>query len=656
MEAKKTVFLQPNFKNMFDRNTLIGLGLIGLLFFGWIYMTKPSEAELKQRQKTADSIALVNKKAEEEAKKAALIEKEKQTAKLAAVDSSIKNSTLSPTAIDSLKNLAVNDQYKDFAVSAKANNQTFSIENDKMKVNFTSKGGKVSSVVLKEYKRAEHDSKPGVKEDLELFNTDSLKQSLIFNAYNNLIIDTDSLYFTSTKTDKNSITLKLATSKPESYIEYVYSLKPGDYMLDYKVNFVGLDNIISKNNDQIDLAWKMILPSQEAHISKEREKSTIWWKSTTDSPDNLGLSPNEDKSIAEAPIKWVAFRQQFFTSALIANSEFQKDGSNLTKYTDPTSNKNVCSMSSRLGIPYKHNAKESFDMKFYFGPNHYNTLKQYDLGLEKLVSVGWSIFSVLNTWMVIPVFNAFKDSTWSFGLIILVLTLIIKTLLFPIAYKTYISGAKMRLLKPELDAINAKYENDAMKKNQENMALYKKAGVSPFSGCIPALIQFPILIALFSFFPESIELRQKSFWWAHDLSTYDSVYDFGTKIWGYGDHVSLFALMMFVSTILYTWMNQRMTPMNNTQMPGMKYMMYLMPVIFLSFMNSYSAGLSWYYFLANMITFGQTYLMRFIVSDEKLRGQIDANMKKPVKKGGFAARLEEMQRTRAQQLDKGKKK
>lgn len=642
---------------MFDRNTLIGLGLIGVLFFGWIYLQQPSEADLKKRKQYADSIAIVNKKAEDEAKKLALIEKEKTTAKIAKTDSIIKVAELNPAAADSLKNLAVNDQYKDFAVSAKANNQTFSIENNKMKVNFTSKGGKVSSVVLKEYKRAEHKSKPGVKEDLELFNTDSLKQSLVFNAYNNLIIDTDSLYFTSATSTKNSITLKLATSKPESYIEYVYTLKENDYMLDYKVNFVGLENIISKNNDQIDLAWKMALPSQEAHVSKEREKSTIWWKTADESPDYMNPGKNEEKTISEAPIKWVAFRQQFFTAALISNSEFQKDGSYINKTTDPTSSKYVCSMSTRVGIPYKHNAKESFDMKFYYGPNHYNTLKGYDLGLEKLVSVGWSVFSFLNTWLIIPVFNAFKDSTWSFGLIILVLTLIIKTLLFPIAYKTYISGAKMRLLKPELDVINAKYADDAMKKNQENMALYKRAGVSPFSGCIPALIQFPILIALFAFFPESIELRQKSFWWAHDLSTYDSVYDFGSNIWGYGDHVSLFALMMFVSTILYTWMNQRMTPMNNSQMPGMKYMMYLMPLIFLSFMNSYSAGLSWYYFLANMITFGQTYFMRFIVSDAKLRGQIDANMKKPAKKkGGFAARLEEMQKTRAQQLDKGKKK
>jgi YidC/Oxa1 family membrane protein insertase len=246
------------------------------------------------------------------------------------------------------------------------------------------------------------------------------------------------------------------------------------------------------------------------------------------------------------------------------------------------------------------------------------------------------------------VFNAFSNTAVNYGIIILMLTIILKTLLFPIAYKTYISSTKMRLLKPEMDAINKKFSDpaDAMKKNTENMALYKRAGASPFSGCIPALIQFPILIALLNFFPASIELRQKAFLWAADLSTYDSIWTFGNipilnSI--YGDHVSLFALLMFASTIAYTWMNAKyLTPASQQQMPGMQVMMYLMPLIFLSFMNSYSSGLSWYYFLANVITFAQTMVMRKVIDDGKLRAQIDAHMKKPVKKSGFAQRLEEM--------------
>jgi YidC/Oxa1 family membrane protein insertase len=311
-------------------------------------------------------------------------------------------------------------------------------------------------------------------------------------------------------------------------------------------------------------------------------------------------------------------------------------------------------METSLSIPYKHAPNENFGMRFYFGPNQYNILKSYDVKLESMINIGWPVFNLINKWLVIPVFNAFNNTTVNFGIIILILTIIIKVLLFPVAWKTYMSSSKMRVLKPELDVINKKFPDpgDAMKKNQEQMALYRRAGASPFSGCIPALIQFPILIALLNFFPASIELRQKAFLWADDLSTYDSIWTFGhvpviNSI--YGDHVSLFALLMFASTIVYTWMNSKFyTPGNQQQMPGMKFMMYFMPFIFLSFMNSYSSGLSWYYFLANVITFAQTWAMRKFVSDDKLRLQIEANMKKPVKKSAFAQRLEEMAKQRQQ--------
>ena len=319
--------------------------------------------------------------------------------------------------------------------------------------------------------------------------------------------------------------------------------------------------------------------------------------------------------------------------------------------SDNTSSEYVKRTSALLGFPYTNVDSDQHKFKFYFGPNHYYTLKDQNLGLEEVIPVGWSIFSYINEWIVIPVFNSFKNSSISYGWVILILTIIIKILLFPIAYKTYISSSKMRLLKPEIDVINAKFANDPMKKNQETMGLYSKAGASPLSGCIPALIQLPILIALFNFFPASIELRQEEFLWASDLSTYDSIWTFGyvpVIDWIYGDHVSLFALLMFLSTILYTWMNQKMMPMNNQQMPGMQTMMYLMPLIFLSFMNSYSAGLSWYYFLANMITFGQTFLMRKMVSDDKLRAKLEENMKKPKKLSGFQARLEEMAKKQQQ--------
>ncbi len=364
--------------------------------------------------------------------------------------------------------------------------------------------------------------------------------------------------------------------------------------------------------------------------------------------DNLSLVSSEDKSITESELKWVSFKQQFFSAALVAKTKFNR-GTTLKTFVDKTNSEVVKTNYSSLAFNFNRSANETFGMQFFYGPNQYHILKDQNLDLEQMIPMGWSIFKYLNKWLVIPIFSAFKDSTMSMGWVILILTLIIKILLLPIAYKTYLSSAKMRLLKPEIDAIKAKHGTDTMKVNQENMALYKKAGASPLSGCIPALLQLPILIALLNFFPASFELRQKAFLWAGDLSTYDSVWDFGVvpiinTI--YGDHVSMFALLMFVSTIVYTWMNQKMMPMNNQQMPGMQVMMYLMPVIFLSFMNSYSAGLSWYYFLANMITFLQMFAMRKLVSDDKLRAKIDENMKKPIKKSNFQQRLEDMQKQR----------
>jgi YidC/Oxa1 family membrane protein insertase len=276
--------------------------------------------------------------------------------------------------------------------------------------------------------------------------------------------------------------------------------------------------------------------------------------------------------------------------------------------------------------------------------------------LENIIPMGWSIFSYINKWLVIPLFN-WLDML-NLGIVILILTVVVKILLLPIAYKTYMSGAKMRVLKPETDALNAKFEKNAdpMKKQQEQMALYRKAGVNPLSGCIPLLLQFPILIALFNFVPAAIELRQQGFLWADDLSTFDSIWNFGYVPFinsVYGDHVSLFAALMFVSTIIYTYMNSSMMPQQgSTQMPGMKFMMYFMPVIFLAVMNSYAAGLSWYYFLANMFTFVQNFIIKKIVSDSKIRAQLEANMKKPAKVSNFQKRLEEMAKQRQQPVRK----
>lgn len=633
-----------------DKKSLIGLGLIAVILGAWLFMSGPSKEQIARNKQKQDSITNVQKKlAEEEAKK---IVQQTQT-----IQDTLKPATvLSDSALNALKV----DAYKDFAVAAQGTEEIVTIENELLKAYVSTKGAQVIKVELKKFSRS------GKTEPLVLFDNDSLQFALKLDAYErSRILSTDSFYFkpseksiTVSGTTSKSVSFKLETSKPGSYIEYVYSLKGNDYMLGYDIKFVGMDKIISSNVDQMTLNWRMTLPQQEKYVEKEREVATAYYKFTVDEPDYINPRSDEDKPLNDAPIKWISFKQQFFNSTLIAETEFLKDGS-FVKTGSRTNTSNVVKViNSDLGIPFNHTPSEKFAMKFYFGPNDYKTLKEYGNELEQIIPTGWSIFSYINKWMVIPLFDWLGNM--NMGIVILILTLIVKIILLPIAYKTYMSGARMRVLKPETEAINAKFKDgDPMKKQQETMALYRKAGVNPLSGCVPLLLQFPILIALFAFIPAAIELRQKGFLWADDLSTYDSIWTFGkvaiiNSI--YGDHVSLFALLMFVSTLVYTYMNSSMmAPQQGTQMPGMKFMMYFMPVIFLAVMNSYAAGLSWYYFLANMFTFLQNWVIKKIVSDEKVRAEIDANMKKPVKVSSFSKKLEEMAK-RQQQLQQEQRK
>ncbi|MBC7694612.1 MAG: membrane protein insertase YidC [Burkholderiales bacterium] len=626
-----------------DKKSLIGLGLIAAILITWLALTGPSKEQIARNKQIKDSVEFAFKTNQ-------IAEEAKIVAKKATV---ITDTAIVPVS-DSVLKLASKNLYKDFASAAQGKAEVVTLENENLKVFISTKGGRVEKVILKNYQRYGH------TEPLVLFDKDSTSQYLKFDAYDNMSFTTDSFYFKPSSISEVSsgdgfktITLKLETSKPESYIEYIYSLKGKDYMLDYDVNFVGMQNIISGKSNKVTMHWSQAMPSQEKHITKEREAATAYYKQVKEGVDNINGLKSEEQLLNEDNIKWVCFKQHFFNSTLIADSEFLKDGS-FIKTSQNEKSEYVKTITAELGIPYKHSSSEKFGMAFYFGPTQYKGLKAYDIDLEDIIPLGWSIFSYINKWMIIPLFDML--SGLNSGIIILILTLILKTLLFPIAYKTYMSSSKMRVLKPEIDELNAKYEkaDDPMKKQQESMALYRRAGANPLSGCLPMLLQFPILIALFGFFPAAIELRQKGFLWADDLSTYDSVYNFGFEVPFYGDHVSMFAVLMFASTIIYTWMNQAMLQPQQTQMPGMKYMMYLMPVIFLAVMNKYAAGLSWYYFLANVITFLQTWLMKKFVDDGKIREQLLMNMKKPEKKSGFQAKLEEMSKQR-QQLPNKKK-
>lgn len=635
-----------------DRNSIIGLLLIGGILVGWLVLAQPSKEELakKQHQYELDSIAKYDQTVKAKTNIAVTT-----TAKASSTPGVQNDST--GVLSDSAKLVISKQVYADFIDASKGENKIITIENDLMKVNVSTKGGRISSVELKKYKT--YDGK-----SLILFDADSSTQNITF-ASNSKTFSTDSLYFTpeggsfaiSGEKDSKSLSMRLYAGSKAKYIEYVYSLTGNEYMMGFHLNMVGMQDIIQSNAKDVSLNWQMKTPVQEQHHQTQQMASTIYYKYVEEDPDRITESSEENLPM-ESKVKWIGFKQQFFTSAIIADAAFEKP-SNIVTANEKGSKKYVKNYLATLSIPYNHKPNETFGMRFYFGPNHYQTLKKYDIQLEYQINLGWKIFGYVNRFLTIPIFNFLSGFNLNYGIIILILTLILKLLLLPIAYRTVLSSAKMRVLKPEIDELNEKFKDeDPMKKQQATMALYKKAGVNPMAGCIPVLLQMPILIALFSFFPASIELRQQGFLWAHDLSTYDSVWTYGyvpiiDSI--YGDHVSLFALLMTASTLLYTWSNSQLMGTQN-QMPGMKYMMYLMPIMFLGFLNSYSAGLSWYYFLANMITFGQTWVMqKFVIDSDALHAKIQENKKKPVKVSKFQQKLEQITKDRQQQQSQKKK-
>jgi YidC/Oxa1 family membrane protein insertase len=623
-----------------DKNSITGLLLIGAIVIGYMIWSQPTKEQLAQQKHLQDSVAQ--------------FEQEKLEHELSKDKSTATASTLPVITNDSLDSFRKKQEFGDFSDATTGDNAPIIIENDVLKATILPKGGRIASVQLKNYKRFD-------KTPLILFDADSSAQHINFKAYSKEF-STDAFYFTPegsgfkvSGTDSKSIALRLYAGNKSKYIEYVYTLKGDNYMMDYHVNVVGMQNIIAPGMNELTLNWQMKTPVQEQNKQTQEKGSTIYFKTDEGDFDKISES-TEEKKVLDQKISWIGFKQEFFTTVIISdNTPFNK---NTTIETAALrgSKAYVKNYSAALPLTYNHQNIQGYSMRLYFGPNHYQTLKKYDIGLERQINLGWKIFGWLNRFLVIPIFNFLNGFNLNYGIIILILTIILKLLLLPIAYRTVLSSAKMRVLKPEIDELNAKYKDeDPMKKQQATMALYKKAGVNPMAGCIPVLLQMPILIALFNFFPASIELRQQPFLWATDLSTYDSVYNFGFSVPWYGDHVSLFALLMTGSTLLYTWSNSQLMGTQN-QMPGMKWMMYLMPIVFLGFLNNYSAGLSWYYFLANMITFGQTWIMqKFVIDHDKLHAQIQENKKKPVTVSKFQQRLEQMTKERQQQLNQKKK-
>ena len=531
-------------------------------------------------------------------------------------------------------------KYGVFASAAKGTDEFQVIENDKLKITVANKGGRIVSVILKEYQTFDSLA-------LDLFDADSSRFNLQFTTGHN--INTADLYFVAEQSS-NTLSMKLKADDSH-YVEYLYTLTD-DYLIDFDIKFIGMESLIPSGINYMNLEWQMKTPQTEKSKTNQDMYTGIQYQYSADNEGDYLSFTSTDEDKINARLNWVAFKQQFFSAIFIAKDGFEKPTHLIS--TKSEGSKFIKDLAAKFELPYQHKVDEHLSFQFYFGPNHYKTLKAYDKGFEELVPLGWGIFGWVNQYIIINIFDFLSKYFSSYGIIILLLTLIIKIGLAPFTYKAFLSQAKMKVLKPEIDKINEKLKGkDPMKAQQETMGLYRKAGVNPMGGCLPMLFQFPILIAMFRFFPASIELRQESFLWADDLSSYDSIYELGFNIPFYGDHISLFTLLMTISTLLYTHMNSSMA---TGQMAQMKWMMYLMPIMFLGFFNNYAAGLSYYYFLANMFTFTQQYFMKIMINEDEILAQLEANKKKPAKpKSKFQKKLEDMQKKQEQQL-KGKKK
>ncbi len=612
-----------------DKNSITGLVLITVILALFWWMNKPSEEELKAKKRQLDSLSQVEQlKAQEaaiEAAKATKTVTPQDISKKAAADSvQVQSSGILAPYIDGSQKL-------------------ITLENNLIKVTLSNKGGRIYSVELKDFKT--HDGQP-----LILFNGDDNRFGFVFT-YNTRIFSTNDLFFNIKSQTDRSVDFEVAGTNNES-LTFSYHLDDNTYMVDHQIASKNLGNSFATARGALDIEWTQIMPGQEKGRKSEQQYSGVYYKYFEDEVDWLSSAKNDEEDL-RTKLKWIAFKDQFFSSVFIAN-EALASAYVTTELGDETS-PYIRLNKAEAAVPFDFTRNDKADFRFFFGPNHFYTLlKHKDLELEKLIPLGWGIFGWINRFAVIPVFNFFQGFIASYGIIILLLTLLIKLLLFPLTYKSYMSSAKMRALKPQIDEINERIPKDkAMERQQATMGLYRKAGVNPMGGCLPMLLQMPILIAMFRFFPASIELRQESFLWATDLSTYDSIFSLPWDIPFYGDHVSLFCLLMSITNVVYTHMNQEMTQ-SSQQMPGMKGMMYMMPVMFLFFFNNYASGLSYYYFVSTLITIGQTLLIRRFIDEKALLAKLNAHQKKPVKKSSFQARLENMAKQQ-QQLKKGGK-
>lgn len=637
-----------------DKNTIIGFVLIAAVIIGFTLLSRPSAEELakQKEQYRRDSIEYAQTK-----------EREKELNNLKDTAAEVKNENpvddfFAAPVQEADSVLAVMDSVQ---VGSQQAEQLITLENSKLKVVFSTKGGKMVSAQLKEYSRYDGDS-------LYLFNNDA-EFSLQLTNKQNKVLHTNNLIFTPIKAEGDNSLIMRFSYAANQHVDFIYKLAEDDYMLKYDVNLVGLQPMLDRNkSDVIELYWAQKMRRQEKSVKNEQRYSHIYYKYVGGDVKELSSDKSEQLEVKE-PAKWIAFKNQFFAPILIADEKIETALLDSKVLVTDENSEYLKTVEATIYAPATVDMNAgtiSAGFTYYLGPMSFTLLKGYDshiddvnkqLDLDKLVPLGWTLFRWVNQYFVIPIFNLLRGTGMSMGIVILLLTIIVKLVISPLTFKSFMSSAKMRVLRPQVEELAAKYpkQEQAMEKQQATMALYNKAGVNPMSGCIPLLLQMPILIALFSFFPNAIELRGQSFLWATDLSTYDAIIEWKNHIPLIGTHISLFCILMTVTNIIYTKFNMEMTNTGQQQMPGMKWMMYLMPLIFLFMLNDYPSGLTYYYFLSLLVTILLTIGFRYIIDEDKVLAKLEANKAKPKKKSGFMARLAEAQKLQQQQLNEKNK-
>lgn len=616
-----------------DKNTWIGFLLIAGIIVGFSMLNRPSKAELAERQRQQDSIQAVR------------MEERKAQMKTAELTQQAQQAVAEPEELTETEVAnRLQEAYGPFAIAAQGEEEHVVLDNGKVRLTISTLGGEIKRAELPEYKASGDSINP-----LRLFGEGESKLDFTLRTINDRILQTSNLYFTPVAVDSNRVVMRLKTNNEEAWLDFIYELSD-NYMVSFIIAPHQLQTELAQNIRSLDVEWSQVVPQHEQGRKFEERYAQLQYMLVGGDIEKLSEN-KEDHEKESANVKWIGYKDQFFSTVFIADESF--NSANFYSRPLPSSSGFIKQYSTITHVPFDITGTNTTGFRFYMGPNHYNTLKSYDEGVAKedqlhlksLVPLGWKIVSWINVIIVIPMFDLFTSWGLHIGWVILLMTLVIKLIILPFVFVSYKSSAKMRALKPQIDAINEKYPADKMQERQQaTMQLYQQAGVSPMSGCLPMLFQFPVLMAMFWFLPTAIELRGKSLFWADDLSTYDAVFHWGINIPLLGDHLSLFCLLMTIANFGYTFITMQ-SQATDPNMKFMKYMMYAMPLMFLFIFNDYAAGLSFYYLVSLFITIIQTMIFRWALDDKKMLAEIEANKKKRAgkPKSGFMQRLEKMQ-------------